>query len=245
MRVLAIDIETSPSVVHAWGLFNVNVSLNQIMESGRTICFAAKFIGERKMHFYSEFHHTRTEMVEAAYKLLDQAGVVLHYNGDRFDIPHLNAEFAKLKMPPPSPFKSIDLLKVVRKQFRFPSNKLQYISEALGFEGKIQHEGHGLWVRCLAGEAQAWATMKRYNIQDVRLLEDLYEQLKPWISKHPHQGLYADKDGVCNKCGSDNLEKRGFAYTDLGKFQQFRCRGCGGWSRSSQRIAGVSVQGVA
>lgn len=243
-RILSLDIETSPIVAHAWGLRNQNVGINQIIERPRTMCFSAKFLDERKVTFYSEFAHGPDVMFHAAHALLDRADVVLHYNGDRFDLPRLNTEFILMGLTPPAPYKSIDLYKIIRRNFAFPSNKLAYISEQLGLTGKVKHEGHGLWIKCLAGDPKAWAKMKKYNVQDVRLLEELYELLLPWISGHPHIGLYTGETDCCTNCGSADLERRGFALTGVGRFQRYRCRGCGTWTRSNRRELGMTTTQV-
>jgi len=239
-RILSLDIETSPVVAHAWALFKQNIAINQIIEHPRTICFAAKFMDERKVHFYSEFEHGREDMVYAAHMLLDEADIVMHFNGDRFDLPRLNTEFILAGITPPAPYKSIDLYKVIKGNFSFTSNKLAYVSERLGLAGKIKHEGHELWIKCLAGDPKAWAQMKRYNIQDVRLLEEIYDKVRPWVKSHPHHGLYTGQPDACPNCGAtEQLERRGFALTGMGRFQRYRCRDCGSWSRSNRRELGV------
>jgi DNA polymerase elongation subunit (family B)/predicted RNA-binding Zn-ribbon protein involved in translation (DUF1610 family) len=243
-RILSVDIETSPVVAHAWGLFKQNIGINQIIEHPRTICFAAKWMDQKKIHFYSEFEHGPDVMFHAAHRLLDEADVVMHYNGDRFDLPRLNTEFILAGLTPPSPSKSIDLLKVMRKNFAFPSNKLAYVSERLGLAGKVKHEGHDLWIKCLNGDPKSWAKMKKYNVQDVRLLEEIYELVRPWINSHPHHGLYSGTDHVCPNCGGADLERRGFAATSVGRFQQYRCKACGSWSRDTRRESGVSTTQV-
>src|SRR5688572_27824319 len=144
-RILSLDIETSPVVAHAWGLFKQTVAINQIIEHPRTICFAAKFMDEKKVHFYSEFHHDPEVMFHAAHSLLSEADVVMHYNGDNFDLKRLNSEFLLTGLAPPAPYKSIDLLKVMRASFGFPSNKLAYIAKRLETGGKMQNSGHDLW----------------------------------------------------------------------------------------------------
>ncbi len=239
-KILSLDIETSPVVAHAWGLFKQNVAINQIIERPRTMCFAAKFYDERKVHFYSEFEHGPDVMYHAAHALLSEADIVMHYNGDRFDLPRLNTEFVLSGLTPPAPYKSIDLLKVVRRNFNFPSNKLAYIAQQLGLTGKMKHEGHELWIKCLAGDPKAWAQMKRYNVQDTKLLEELYEKLRPWISGHPNLGLYTD-EVVCPNCASEDLQRRGFAYTQLGKYQRLRCKDCGTWTRGGGRLTAATI----
>ena len=243
LKILALDIETSPNIADVWGLFNQNVGLNQLRESTRMICFVAKFLDEDEIHFYSEFHHGRDEMVQAAHGLLSEADVLLHYNGDSFDIKHLNREFATAGMTPPAPYKSIDLLKVVKRRFKFPSNKLAYVSQAFGLDGKEETGGHNLWVRCMAGDPEAWETMRQYNERDVILLEELYEKLLPWIPNHPNRALYSgNPEDACTNCGSTDLRREGHRYTATGKFQRFVCRACGTWLTSGKRVEAVDIR---
>lgn len=238
-RILSLDIETSPLVAHAWRMYKTSIGVNQIIEHPRTICFAAKFIGERKVHFYSEFHHEPDVMFRAAHSLISEADILLHYNGDNFDLKRLNTEFVQAGLGPPAPYKSIDLLKVMRGNFGFASNKLAYISDRLGTSGKMKNSGHDLWIRCLAGDPKAWAEMRRYNVQDVKVLEEVYEKVRPWIRNHPHFGLYTGDPDACPNCGSLDLIRQGYALTGMGRFQRYQCRGCGTWSRSSRREFGV------
>jgi hypothetical protein len=37
-RVLTLDIETSPALAYVWGLFDVTVSVSQIMDPSRRCC---------------------------------------------------------------------------------------------------------------------------------------------------------------------------------------------------------------
>ena len=103
MKILAIDIELTPCLAHVWQLWDVTVHLPQLIESASMLCFAARFLGERKIHFYSVHHDGREKMVQAAWNLLNEADALLTYNGKQFDGPHLNREFIELGMPPPSP----------------------------------------------------------------------------------------------------------------------------------------------
>lgn len=242
MRVLLVDIETSPNLGYVWSLWQQNVGLNQLVATTDMMCFAAKWLGEPGTMFWSEHQDGRQQMVSSAHALLDAADVVMHFNGKSFDVPHLNREFVTAGMAPPSPFKQIDLLLAVRKNFRFPSNKLQYVSTALGLEGKVEHEGFDLWTKCMAGDAAAWARMETYNRRDVELLEELYERLLPWLPSLPNRGLYGDNG--CPACGSTDLRGNGYSYTNVSKFRQYRCGGCGSFFREAKRVTGVELQAV-
>jgi DNA polymerase elongation subunit (family B) len=244
MKVLYLDIETAPIEAHTWGLWQQNVGLNQIMRAPRVLCFATKWQGLKPVTFASEFGVGRLSMLEQAHALLSEADVVVHYNGKRFDIPWLNAEFVVEGMKPPAPYAQIDLCNVVKSRFRFPSNKLQYVSEVLGIGSKVSHEGHTLWTKCLAGDVKAWKDMEKYNRQDTVLLEALHAKLLPWITTHPNRRLF-DAEAGCPNCGKKNLRREGFAYTLTGRYQRFQCRDCGAWGRAGKRIEGTDIRGAA
>lgn len=241
---MAIDIETAPALVYAWGLHDQNIGVDQVVDAGGMICFAAKWLGESEIEFRSTHHDGRRKMVRRLWKLLDEADAVLHFNGKRFDIPHIQRSFVEAGLTPPSPYKQIDLYLVVRRQFRFLSNKLAHVSPQLGLGGKVHHEGFRLWLRCMNRDKAAWARMRKYNMQDTALLEDAYEILRPWIPNHPSHAAERGAD-VCPKCGSGELQWRGFATTAVGRYRRFQCQSCGGWGRDTKRDGGTAVTQIA
>lgn len=244
-NICTLDIETSPNVADVWGLWNQNVGINQIRESSRVICFAAKWYGVDKVEFWSEFHHGRDGMIRAAHAILDRADIIVTYNGVKFDLPHLRREFFLAAMNPPSPWQDVDLLRVVRRQFKFPMNKLDYITQQVGIGAKTSNGGHTLWTRCLEGDPAAWKLMKKYNKQDVRLTEKLYDKVLPWITGHPHVALYTGETApACSRCGSLDLTPSGHTTTPLSAYQQYKCNNCGSWHRGSRAINRVDVRGT-
>lgn len=233
MKILLLDIETKPLTVYAWGLWKQNINISHIIDSSGMLCFAAKWLGESKVHFHSVENDGINLMLEKAHALLSEADAVVHYNGSRFDIPVLNKEFLLADMSPPSTYQQIDLLKTARQRFRFPSNKLDFIANTLGLGKKLKHAGFDLWIQCMAGDADAWKEMEKYNIQDVLLLEKVYHKLLPWIVNHPSHSVHANND-CCTNCGSVHLQRRGFAFTNSMKYQRYQCNSCGSWMRSKK-----------
>lgn len=245
MKILLLDIETSPNTAHVWGLWQQNVSINQLMESSYVLCYAAKWLNSDEMLFDSVQQSKPKAMLKGIHGLLNEADAVVHYNGTKFDIPTLNKEFLLHRYSPPSPYKQIDLLRVVRSQFRFPSNKLDYVAQRLGLGQKHAHEGHELWVKCMNGDKDAWKRMADYNIQDVILLEDLYNTLLPWIKNHPNKNLHSDNP-CCPTCGDTHLQKRGTAISATGTYQRYQCRACGSWSQGTKATKkNVEIKGHA
>jgi len=239
MKILMLDIETAPHRVYAWGLWEQNIAINQIEEPGYTLCWAAKWYGKGKVMFASVLSERTGKlgpgtqnMLEQIHALIDEADVVVHYNGTHFDMPTLNQEFLKHGLGPPAPYAQVDLLLTARRRFRLPSNKMDYVATHLGIEGKLEHKGMELWRGCMQGNAADWKIMKRYNIQDVRLLEQIYDAFKPWIISHPNAGLYPGSQGrVCTTCGSSRLWSKGLTYTKTMVYARLKCEDCGAWSR--------------
>ena len=50
-------------------------------------------------------------------------------------------------------------------------------------------------------------------------------------------GLY-DEPGerVCPSCGDNELIRRGYARTMVGKYIRYQCGGCGAWSRAPEQV---------
>lgn len=240
MRVLSIDIETSPNLAYVWSLFRIDsLSNDKLVEASQMMCFAAKWVeqdpeAESETLFYSDFANGHQEMLEAAFDLFDEADALVHYNGNTFDEPRINRELLTHGFLPPSPYKRIDLYRVIKQRFGFPSGKLDYVAQELGIGQKAEHDGFEMWKRCMVGDAAAWAQMELYNRQDVALNEELFRVLLPWIPGLPSYGAETGTD-VCPACGSDDLRREGYAYTKSAKYQRFVCRSCHTWSRASRQ----------
>lgn len=244
-RILTIDIETSPNLAHVWGLWQQNVGLTQLLEVSEVICWGAKWHDEDRVMFRSNFHDGHDAMIAEAWELLDQADIAVTYNGLPFDIPHLNREFLLAGLDPYSEPQHVDLLKTVKKRFKFPSNKLAYVVQALGLPYKLETGGHELWVGCLLDDPSAWKLMKEYCCNDVVIEELLYDHVRPWIKGHPHMGLFLGEDFACQNCGGLLFKRNGWAYTKLSKFQRYKCKNCGVETRDKKAAQIVDFRAVA
>lgn len=180
-NILMLDIETKPIKAYVWGLWDQNVYIDQIIEPTEMLCFGARWLGEKKVTFRSVHHDGKQAMLEELHKLMDKADVLVGWNSAGFDHKHINREFLENGLMPPSPVKDLDLMSVVKANFAFPSNKLDYVAQRLGVGAKVKHSGFQLWLDCMAGDEKAWREMKKYQLQDVNLLIDLYYELLPWF----------------------------------------------------------------
>jgi RNase_H superfamily len=233
-KILFLDIETKPAIAYVWGLWDVNISLDQIAEPGGTLCVGAKWLGGKETFLYSEWEHGMDGMLKATHALLSEADAVVTYNGDRFDLPKLMGNFLINGMLPPPPPTSIDVLKAVKK-LGFQSNKLAFVGPFLKVGAKVKHEGMKLWTAVMDGDVAARKRMANYCIGDVKLLEQVYKKILPYIRNHPHLG--STEHDRCGACGSGKLSPRGYRRTKAFKIQRLRCDNCGSWSDGPRRKA--------
>jgi hypothetical protein len=245
VKILLLDIETSPNVAYTWGLFDQNVGLPQLEEPSRILCIGYKWLGQKRVSLLSEWKHGHDEMIKSIHALMSEADAVMTYNGKSFDIKHLNREFVEAGLAPPDPYEQNDLYLTVRSKFKFVSGKLDHVSVRLGLQGKVAHEGFGLWLKVMSGDKAAQRRMSDYCKRDVELLEELYERLKAWITNHPNARLYDGHDG-CPTCGTiGRMQRRGYRMTKAGRYPRLQCQECGSWCQDSNRVDGTQIRQVA
>ena len=245
-RILILDIETSPMVTFVWGLYKQRLNPNQIVKDWSIISWSAKWLFEDKVMgevVTGEEANAREDwrIISEAWHLLDEADILIGQNVQSFDRRKLNARFILAGHPPPSSYQVIDTLKVSQKHFAFASHKLDYLGQLLLNKKKIKTD-YDLWKRCVneemftTGEDQedALQEMLTYNKGDVLLTEEVYLELRPWITSHPNLGLYVSGTGeVCANCGSKvELSDNRKYYTPAGRFKSYRCGDCGAIGRS-------------
>tara|TARA_R100001377_G_C3186691_1_gene108842 strand:+ start:444 stop:1379 length:936 start_codon:yes stop_codon:yes gene_type:complete len=236
-KILLFDIETSPMEVYVWGLYKQFISHNNIIKdkngnekSWFVLSWAAKWLYAEEVKsdiVTPKEAKTRNDkrVLKSIWKLFDQADIVIAHNGDRFDLRKLNARFIDNDMQPPTPYKSIDTLKIARKEFAFVSNKQDYLTKHFKLEQKLSTE-FKLWVDCIGGNQARLDEMEEYNRHDVMGLEQVYLKLRPYIKNHPNLGVLMDMD-VCPSCGCEYLDETDANYfTGANKFPVYRCQGC-------------------
>jgi len=243
-RILTIDIETAPHLGYFFDPKTRYITPDKMVQRGGMISFAAKWYGEPAIVFHSTHADGYEGMVRAAHAMLTEADIVISYNGDRFDFKKMNTEFVRLGMTRPRPFRSVDLIKVVRSNFAFPYNRLDEVCRELGLPAKVTHQGFRLWTGCLAGDEAAWRTMERYNRGDIRITERLYIRLLPWITSHPNLNLWAKSDGSCPNCLSKKVTQDGSVFTPQTEYGLYQCGKCGAWIRNNYIKNRSLVRGV-
>ncbi len=179
--------------------------------------------------------HARDDkaLLQDLWTYLNDAEVIVAHNGQAFDVRTINARFAKHNIRPPSPYRVVDTLKQARRIAAFDSNRLNDLGTYLNIGEKLRTGGADLWFDCMAGVPAAWRHMKKYNAQDVILLEKLYLRLLLWMFSHPNMAN-GYGPGLCPKCGSSQITQQGWRRNATTAYQRFQCSSCGAWLRDTE-----------
>lgn len=235
-RILTFDIESSLQKAYIWQPgWKLNVSYTSVIEEQFMLGFSYKWLDEQEVYgeslhkesVKSFLSHNDRSLVLKLKKLLDEADVVVTYNGNRFDIPLFNGLCLKYGITPPSPYKSVDLFQTVRSKFKLNSKKLDYINKLLGYEGKDEM-CYQDWIDCDKNIVSAYEKMETYCNRDVIALEEAYKRILPWIRNHPNMSVLTG-DTCCTKCTSTNLRKGGWTirYANGKQYRRVICQDCG------------------
>lgn len=239
LKVLCLDIETTPCEVYSWGLGEQHHTLD-FLKRDYTICaWAAHWVGSpADSVIYKDNRGKRNvfddkKLVKGLIKLINQADVIIGQNVKNFDIRKVAARADFHKLPPFRPVPCTDILTEERRVFALTSHKLAHKTQRNVTYKKLEHKdypGFGLWLGVMVDDLKAWKSMEEYCIYDVLSTEERYLSVRGWIRT---QAL-GPADGVMRcKCGSRNLQRKGYAMTDAGKFQIYLCKDCKKWPRSS------------
>lgn len=252
---LIFDIETSPEGNWTWGRYKQNTIGN--LRPNYQLSNVYTWHGTGEYHFigqnqdpkyipdnpYRKPRRIQDRWVLAQmWHLFDMAEIVVAHNGNKFDIPFVNGRMMHYHVAPPSPFASIDTLAVVKKHARFASNRLNDLGYQLLNDTKKQHYGISTWLGCMAGDLKMWEMMEAYNLQDVVLLEELYELLIPWIKRPKHLAVPNANRWMEGKpvecpfpgCGGEKLWARKKRTTGAGlTYRQYQCQKCEGYFKGS------------
>jgi len=199
------DIEVSYFIISAWRLgYNLSIQPHQIIKYPAIICLSWKWEGEDTVqNLRWDKKQCDKTLLANFIKELDKANQIVAHNGDRFDLKWLRtrAILHGLEMKPR--YETIDTLKIAKSQFSFASNKLDELGKFLGVGQKIPTD-YSLWDRiCQEKSPEALDDMVKYCDEDVRLLERVFDKLRPYGKAQFNYGkLYGDDNWSCPECGN-------------------------------------------
>lgn len=249
LKVLFWDIETSPALSAHWGLYDQRIAKGATVRKAGLLSHAWSW-GNGQVHSgvltpEQAIENDYEDLVYKAWSLLDNADVVVAHNGKNFDIKRINAEFIKIGLPPPSPYKVYDTLRVAKRHFKFERNDLDSLCEILGVPfRKVKHEGMPLWMKCIQGEQESLDQMQEYNEGDIPTLRAVFYKLLPWDNQGINFSLLLNDEDSCPHCGADVSDVEDLTdksvLTASRKYAHYRCSSCGANLRSKSPTISTS-----
>lgn len=236
LRIVTFDIESALQLAYCWGpSFRTRITPEQVITDKYLLGFSWKWLDEDKTHqcfihqggYRKLANHNDVDIVTKLWEVLDEADIVVTYNGANFDVKLFNTMCLKHGLTPPSPYRHVDLIRTARGIFRFDSNKLDEINKFLGYAGKHVMTYQD-WINCYNNDKEALQKMADYCDRDVEALEQVYLKLRPWINNHPNMSVLLGEK-VCPKCGSKEIAPGGWTirYANGKQYRRVKCKGCG------------------
>lgn len=230
-KILFIDIETSYLIGAVWSMWQVNVA--RLLQDYYILSTAYQWGDEKEIHFIRSYGTGKDKQVcKTLHKLFNEADIIIGQNSDSFDLKKINARMAFWGFNPPPAYKTVDTLKILKKNFGLTRNSLDFACDYLKIGKKMKHQGIELWFECMNDQKhKSWIIMEKYNKRDVWLLKRLYDKIKPWHKTHPQTG------GKCPKCGDTSGQWRGKAVFRGLWYKRWSCFNCFRWSRTDIKVA--------
>lgn len=228
IKRLFFDIEKSHYLVKLFSIGKVRwVDYGKIVKHSEIICISYKWQYEDKVHTL-DWRIGQRAMLKEFVKVMAEAHELIGHNIVDFDLKELRTHCIQHGVLMFPTYRTLDTLKKARKFFRFPSNKLDYISTHLNNEGKLEHEGEQLWYAVEDGDEDALKRMISYCERDVAITEDSFFVMSPYID---HNNNFSVLTGGgkwhCPECTSENVMMFRTYSTPLGIIRrEMKCKEC-------------------
>jgi len=247
---LFIDIETSMNDGRFWRTGrNITLTPENITKERQIICIAWKWSHKKKVHCIDWYYGRGKEGEDAEFPtdkymlkqfipIMLEADQTIAHNGERFDIPWIRGRCLIHRIPCPHVMDTLDTLKGMRSKLKLNSNRLDYASKLLGFQGKTETGGLQLWHAVMDGKVTALKKMKNYCRDDVLRLEEVYNSIESYVPHKTHVGVSNGKPRwTCPRCGSETIHSNGPIVLASGTIKyKMHCQSCGGYYRISSTV---------
>ena len=239
MKTLIYDIETTLMRLWSFHLGKQRFQPSQIYEGDGfdIICICYSWLEDPKNKVYSlDWDYKKQDskqMIKEFDKIIKSADLVIGKNSNKFDNRYINTMRLVHDLPPMPEwvFYTDDLETQIRRFFRLPSYKLDYISSIFGLGGKRKMELKD-WIdikmKTKDGK-KAFDKMIDYCKKDVADTKALVKKIWPHVD--PKFNCAARSiERCCKLCGSMNIHKNGVRQSGKTVYQNFFCKEHGGYA---------------
>lgn len=228
IKRLFFDIEKSHHLVKVFQVGRVRwIGWKQIVKHSEIICISYKWQYEDTVHTL-DWRMGEREMLKEFIPIMGEAHELVGHNIDNYDIKELRTHCLSHGVLMFPNYRTLDTLKKSRHYFRFPSNKLDYISNHLNGGGKMEHEGEELWFKVEDGDEKSLEKMIRYCEHDVVINEDAFFVMSPFINHNNNFAvLTGGRKWHCPECVSKDVEMFRTYSTPMGTIRrEMKCNQC-------------------
>ncbi|KKW09810.1 MAG: hypothetical protein UY48_C0053G0012 [Candidatus Gottesmanbacteria bacterium GW2011_GWB1_49_7] len=245
-KIIAWDIETLPMLAAVWHTGEQRIHSNQIVESTSIACASWQDIAQDDITSVSLLDDPKRfkrdpyddiSLVKKIHAMLMNVGecgdILLHQNGDRFDLKKVKARMIFHSLDPLPPIQTIDTLKASRLIGGFDSYRLDYMDKKIiGGPGKIDTRGMDMWTEACAPKSphsmrvKAMQELVHYNRGDLPPLIREYQRFLPYMSRHPNRAIGIGE--CCPRCGGKARTHVGYHDKITRRYPTYRCHSCRG-----------------
>ncbi len=245
-NILSFDIESLPNQGYFFQSQTKGFSsipLPFIKKTHSIISIAYKFYGssEKGVIKTSDFpkvlkqdpYNDRLVVKKFIDDILPRADYTVAHYGDAFDTKMIATRCLLNDLMPPPIVQTIDTYKLVKKHFKLNTNKLDHLGFWLGV-GVKHPMGAQDWVGCAEGDVKAIEKMAKYNLQDVLVLEKIFDKILPYVDHKISMKLFSTSL-CCDSCESDAIQFKGTFATKSQLKQRYQCQDCGKWGHMTDK----------
>lgn len=252
-RVLILDVERLDGISqqHYWDrgdLKNRYIHYETVVRHPRTTIVCAKWYDSDEVIHLAEWDKGgRKTFLRKTHRLMEKADIIVGHNLDKADVPWLKGDLhIEAGLPPLPPFKTVDTLKVLRREFGggAPFKSLDAFCQIAGIPSKTDHYDREAMERAVVDKStEDRINLIDYCIGDVIATQGLLDFLRPHIRNHPT--LFVDGKhamNVCNRCGCAETLPCGKRYVaNVLTYEMLKCANCKGYRRLSIEPERMSI----
>lgn len=200
----------------------------------RILCVSWKWQGQRQVHtakLETLSPASEARLLKRVYLSVKDADVIVFHYGSRFDWPMLQTKMIKYNIGPLPPIPFIDTWRVSKYKLNLHSNRLDTLARYFNVKHQKTPLDPDTWLSVMEGDKKALEYIVEHCEADVRVLEEVYNKVRPLITNHPSFAAILETPKVCPNCGADKLTARGTLVTTHNKYQRYNCQSCGTWTK--------------
>lgn len=257
-RILILDVERLPGITQqSWwdrgDLKNRYIHHETVTREPRTMIVCAKWYEQPDVMRFAEWDKGgRKTFLKRVHALMAEADIIVGHHVDNADVPWLKGDFYiprighphRPKLAPLPPFKTVDTLKVLRREMKSgaPFKGLDAFAQIVGIPSKVDAYDRERMERAVAGDEADRERLIDYCEGDVVATQWLYDWLRPHIKNHP--ALFVDgqdKLMTCNRCAGETKPTAKRYVANVLTYSMRKCVNCGAYSRLSIEPQRMSI----